>query len=917
MRKDGSSISNPQRTSRGVSKKDADKGIKRSATASIKTDVKKRKTLNSLATPSGISDIEQSSKCMDQKVKAKVKKRLVPSKTAVANKIVLKKVPTQSVKLKQMKTKKEVSQKLVKVKPKKVVIDKLGKKAVKLSQDKQKSNSDKPSKDVKSAKKPVDKMVKEQVKKSLESSPDRRASEVVSNVKIKVTKKPKLVKKIGKLGEKKTCIVSVKIIKKVIPSKLSNVKKIPKKVVKKSSQKSIGNEEPGKNSVDDTNETKKGIASRRKSLTIPGGSQDSSPTQSPARDTSPLRCKAAPVKSKKPENKPAKVKGKEKLLEMKSKRQDECKLSSSDIKNGEIKENIGGEDSKKKKLKEENKKIIQDDIKSVKFEIKEEIEDNDDKINSKISLSKIKIETDIKNENDIKTESILPMKVIEDCNNDSSTSDEIPLEFLKQKKTLEEENPVEENGKVKNYSIVGGKKPDYETDSEPKTALKGAEEVSKEKDKIKSKSKKEVVISSEKKTTKKDDPASKKVTAKKPTKKDTTVKLKTAVKRKELSDDKIVKQKVAKLVKKSKLGDVKNRKLKAKVLKDKSSSGERSDSDQRNRRMRLFGFWSGPKRHRVASLNALAKVHCLYENESRSSLMEIEGTMSSSSNTTQSSSKQKKPEPKKVETKVVKEIVVPESTNTRSLRAVPGLRGVGRHYDILNASSTTTSPSSSSDDASDSGDDKKLVLQPSVKQKQQQAKKRQETDSSDEEEKQTSIVTKEEENPGKKVKKRRKRHELIMDLKDMVVRKRMASLNASAILAASYSFEKRPSSKKDDHAEGSEHKERKKKKKKPVESSPDMEVEDSSADEDVIVRSTNGSSSKQKVSVIVNQDTDVTITGVYVNSTTRSTHHEGFCSIAGMQYRISSTSHTQTEATAVATETVLHTEHVSVIFMFY
>lgn len=35
---------------------------------------------------------------------------------------------------------------------------------------------------------------------------------------------------------------------------------------------------------------------------------------------------------------------------------------------------------------------------------------------------------------------------------------------------------------------------------------------------------------------------------------------------------------------------------------------------------------------------------------------------------------------------------------------------------------------------------------------------------------------------------------------------------------------------------------------------------------------------------------------------TRSTHHEGFCSIAGMQYRISSTSHTQTAATAVATE---------------
>ncbi|GLH10571.1 Uncharacterized protein GBIM_15504, partial [Gryllus bimaculatus] len=56
----------------------------------------------------------------------------------------------------------------------------------------------------------------------------------------------------------------------------------------------------------------------------------------------------------------------------------------------------------------------------------------------------------------------------------------------------------------------------------------------------------------------------------------------------------------------------------------------------------------------------------------------------------------------------------------------------------------------------------------------------------------------------------------------------------------------------------------------------------------------------------VNQDTDVTITGVYVNSTlTRSTRHEGFCAFAGMgmQYRISSTSHTQTES--VATEATL------------
>lgn len=40
----------------------------------------------------------------------------------------------------------------------------------------------------------------------------------------------------------------------------------------------------------------------------------------------------------------------------------------------------------------------------------------------------------------------------------------------------------------------------------------------------------------------------------------------------------------------------------------------------KTRHLKKYGFWSGPKRHREASLNALAKVHCLYENETRSAL---------------------------------------------------------------------------------------------------------------------------------------------------------------------------------------------------------------------------------------------------------------------------------------------------------
>jgi hypothetical protein len=343
------------------------------------------------------------------------------------------------------------------------------------------------------------------------------------------------------------------------------------------------------------------------------------------------------------------------------------------------------------------------------------------------------------------------------------------------------------------------------------------------------------------------------------------------------------------------------------------SSG--SDTDRRARRMKLFGFWSGPKRHRVASLNALAKVHCLYENESRGTLIGICGTNGGNS--------QRAP----------RAPVSPDSgtvTTTRTLRSAPGLRGVGKHWDMHNASSTSSSDDndSNSDSYVSSPCAQAALCRP--KRCQQKvpaagcnAKKK----------------SKEVRNVKKVVKRQRSRCELVMDLKDMVVRKRMASLNASAILAASYCVEKRAvKSVKDDGGVtvGTNDIQVKNKAKKRLVTNKVLEVEEdsSSISSDVEieecdmegrgssrsvieVRTTpsGGQNGNKKVAVIVNQDTDVTITGVYVNSTTRSTHHEGFCSIAGMQYRISSTSHTQTEATAVATETVLHTstaaEHVS------
>ncbi|XP_077264296.1 uncharacterized protein LOC143898591 [Temnothorax americanus] len=278
-----------------------------------------------------------------------------------------------------------------------------------------------------------------------------------------------------------------------------------------------------------------------------------------------------------------------------------------------------------------------------------------------------------------------------------------------------------------------------------------------------------------------------------------------------------------------------------------------SPSDERARRMRLFGFWSGPKRHRVASLNALAKVHCLYENETGG--VYLGGFCKPKPEKEKEKEKPKKmkeekeeQQPRKEKEKKV-ECKTEENVLKRKLRNVPGLRG--KHWDMMESSSSSSS--------SDEDCEKEKSAEPSKK----------------------------------KMTKRRKRNEEVMDLKDMVVCKRMASLNATAILAASYSDEKnRCGSSSSDSSSESEVEIIKRRRQN--DSDVDKKKSRRGSDPDEVIK-------PSKKVVIVNQDTDVTITGVYVNQT-RSTHHEGFCSIAGMQYRISSTSHTQTAATAVATE---------------
>nr|CAH7720697.1 unnamed protein product [Callosobruchus chinensis] len=305
------------------------------------------------------------------------------------------------------------------------------------------------------------------------------------------------------------------------------------------------------------------------------------------------------------------------------------------------------------------------------------------------------------------------------------------------------------------------------------------------------------------------------------------------------------------------------------------------DSDGQVCKTKLFGFWNGPKRHRVASLNALAKVQCLYDNEGKGNLLDLMEEQSrmeylakvESLKLAQLAAAKKEPLKSSRES-------TPEPP-TRTLRSVPGLRAVGKHWEH--------SDSSSSSDESD-------VPIKQIKQEKEDAK-----EAENEGEKQGSTGQK----------KKRGKNELVMDLKDMVVRKRMASLNATAILAASYSTEKRQtskSSKNDDTSSDESGSSEEYFAANRTQVKEEVPEDDGKKEEDRKLVEVHATPNK-KVAVILNhQDTaDVTITGVYVNSTTRSTRHEGYCSIAGMQYRISATSHTQTAAAAaVATaETLL------------
>lgn len=427
------------------------------------------------------------------------------------------------------------------------------------------------------------------------------------------------------------------------------------------------------------------------------------------------------------------------------------------------------------------------------------------------------------------------------------------------------------------------------------------------------------------------------------------------------------------------------------------------------------------RRQRMASLNALAMVHCMYENESKNvSVSSFDSTENSddagecatplsvavasrtatASTTTISLPKSNhSTSPKKLVSSHSESSIKQSLTNDdikpnkpvpavlvkfepdldqapnpvicrESLRMAPGLRSVGKHWD-MNGSSISSTLSDDNEmstavaitSASVAGLSSAPVIvkeyqelsslekpQPhSPKKKFSRASHRPVLEDSSEEEKHRVLLLEEKQRMMRR-RRRQRSKEISMDLKDMVVCKRMASLNATAILAASYSCSSGTTSRRtvavksgtaatssavsgngksdekrfDENAEQSLKESKTTNKnvsgkikngrgkvpvvRKKFSSSSDADIEDEAdvSGSEVVVK-TASSSGKQQVSLIVNQDSGVTITGLYLNSTTKSTHRQGYCSISGLQYRISSTSHTQTEATTVTTEAVVRT----------
>ncbi|KAL9697319.1 hypothetical protein quinque_000760 [Culex quinquefasciatus] len=323
----------------------------------------------------------------------------------------------------------------------------------------------------------------------------------------------------------------------------------------------------------------------------------------------------------------------------------------------------------------------------------------------------------------------------------------------------------------------------------------------------------------------------------------------------------------------------------------------------KTRHLKLYGFWSGPKRHRVASLNAIAKVHCLYENETRAALeaslmkqgpprpragtskevkkekieegekkeeckeenkaekkeeSEVKGKQKEEKVTKEEPKKKvvKKTEPKEVKKKETKKVVVKdekkdekkedkkkaaekqkqasesdteseesseEEVVTRTLRCVPGLRGAGKHWDpnassmesegdVLPDSDETYAQGKDTDPVKKRKVKRKVVKKAKPKPKSEKADKpkppvkkikkevkalQSDNDRKSEDESNESGSESEKAeaaSPKPKVEEVKKRKRVPKEKKEIVEsllgKKRMASLNATAMLAATYEVQR-------------------------------------------------------------------------------------------------------------------------------
>lgn len=322
----------------------------------------------------------------------------------------------------------------------------------------------------------------------------------------------------------------------------------------------------------------------------------------------------------------------------------------------------------------------------------------------------------------------------------------------------------------------------------------------------------------------------------------------------------------------------------------------KNKSDAKNRRMKLYGAWSGSRKHRVASLNASAKVHCLYENEFRSTT-ELPGSADKNRSTVTSSHNEDNDiEDHEDNDDKVEEIKVDSSTKNdemnstmRSLRIQPGLRGVGKHWEMDDFSM------SSANENKEAPKIKKKKIAPKRNPKKVEKSSPKNTKS-----KTDPVIyyfsdsTSDEEGPVtiarpkyNKNSKRAEKSEMDGDPKPAVLKKRMASLNASAMMAATFE----------------------------VDGCMNTDLESSDMDIEISHKSNKGANVKEvqnevvevsihylfislvhsiaicilqarpvSTSVVIVQDTDVTITGVYMDSSAGPSQ-ESYCK---MQYRVQS-----------------------------